>query len=184
MAKRFFERLDKLSEGRLPQRAYYIPYDSLEKALAGDKHQSAYYRLLNGRWDIHYYAREDDVPQDVSAIEYTDAIDVPSCWQLHGYDRPGYTNINYPFPFDPPYVPDEDPCAVYRTAFTIGGEWSERDTHIVFEGVSSCLALYLNGQYVGFSQGSHLQAEFDLTPFVRTGENVLVAKVIKWCCGS
>lgn len=184
MAKRFFERPDKLSEGRLPQRAYYIPYDSLAKALAGDKHQSAYYRLLNGRWDIHYYAREDDVPQDVSAIEYTDAIDVPSCWQLHGYDRPGYTNINYPFPFDPPYVPDEDPCAVYRTAFTIGGEWSERDTHIVFEGVSSCLALYLNGQYVGFSQGSHLQAEFDLTPFVRTGENVLVAKVIKWCCGS
>lgn len=181
---REYERLDKLSQNRLPQRAYYIPYESLEKALVGDRHQSAYYKLLNGIWDFAYYERDVDVPEDVTAILHWETLPVPANWQMHGYDIPYYTNVNYPHPVDPPYVPDENPCGVYRTSFTLGDDWTARDTHIVFEGVSSCLYLYVNGQYVGFSQGSHLQAEFDLTAYVHAGENILTAKVLKWCVGS
>jgi len=181
---RHYESLSVFSENRMPQRAYYVPYESLEKALAGDRYQSAYYRLLNGNWDFAFYERDFDLPEDLSQISYTATIPVPSCWQNHGYEKPGYTNIHYPYPVDPPYVPDENPCGIYRTRFTLEESWSDRDTHIVFEGVCSCLYLYVNGQYVGFSQGSHLQAEFDLTPYVHAGENILIAKVLKWCVGS
>ncbi len=103
---------------------------------------------------------------------------------MHGYDKPWYTNLNYTMPVDPPYVPDDNPCGVYRTAFTLDAAWTARHTRVVFEGVCSCLVVYVNGQYVGMSQGSRLQAEFDLTPYVREGENTLIAKVLKWCAGS
>lgn len=181
---REYERLDKRSENRLPTCAYTIPYDTLEKALAGDKTASAYYRCLNGEWDFRYFEREQDAPADVTAITAWDTIPVPANWQMHGYDIPYYTNVNYPYPVDPPYVPDANPCGIYRTVFPLPEQWTARETHIVFEGVSSCLFLYVNGQYVGFTEGSHLQAAFDLTPYVRTGENTLVAKVLKWCAGS
>ena len=181
---RIYERLDKLSENRLPQRAYYIPYESEEKALRGDRHQSAYYMLLNGTWDFKFYERDFDLPEDLTTIEGWDRLPVPSCWQMHGYEKPQYTNLNYPHPVDPPYVPDENPCGIYRTTFTLDGAWAARSTRIVFEGVASCVFLYVNGQYVGFSQGSHNQAEFDLTPYVHEGENLLIAKVLRWCAGS
>ena len=181
---RLYERLDKLSENRLPQTAYAIPYESAEKALAGDRRQSAYYRLLNGDWNFRYFERDIDVPADPLTIDTWDTLPVPSCWQAHGYEHPYYTNINYPFPVDPPYVPDENPCGVYKTAFTLDDAWSARYTHIVFEGVATCLFLYVNGAYVGYSQGSRMQAAFDLTPYVHAGENVLIAKVLKWCAGS
>jgi len=178
---RVYERLDRLSEKREAQRAYYIPYDTLENALEGDKSKSAYYRLLNGEWDFKFYERDIDVPEK---IEAWDKIPVPSCWQLHGYEKPIYTNVNYPYPVDPPYVPDENPCGVYRTSFIIDGNWKERETFIVFEGVSSCVSLYINGKFAGYSQGSHLQAEFNISEYVKEGENELVAKVLKWCSGS
>lgn len=181
---RHYERLDCISENRIPQRAYYIPYESLEKALRGNREDSAYYRLLNGDWDFAYFQRDFDMPEDLAAVDFPHTIPVPGCWQLYGFDKPMYTNIQYPYPVDPPYVPDENPCGVYRTVFTLPENWENRDTHIVFEGVCSCLYLYVNGQYVGFTQGSHLQAEFDLTGFVHAGENTLTAKVLKWCVGS
>ena len=99
---RTYERLDHISENRLPQRAYYIPYENLEKALAFDRHQSAYYRLLNGNWDFKYYPLDIDVPADLGAITGWDTLPVPACWQMHGYDRPAYFNVNYPHPVDPP----------------------------------------------------------------------------------
>ncbi len=181
---RFYEKLDLISENRLPQRAYYIPYESEEKALVGNRQDSAYYRLLNGEWDFRYYPCDADLPCDLTAIDAWDTIPVPSCWQMHGYEAPYYTNVNYPYPVDPPYVPDVNPCGVYRTVFTQDAMWSARKTHIVFEGVSSCLSLYINGTYVGFTSGSHLQAEFDITPYVRHGDNTLIAVVRKWCAGS
>ena len=178
---RVYERFDRISENREPQRAYYIPYESLEKALAGKKEDSAYYKLLNGQWNFAYFARDIDVPETVTAW---DSIEVPSCWQNIGYEKPWYTNQNYPFAVDAPYVPDDNPCGVYEKRFVLDAAWSERETYIVFEGVSSCLFLYVNGAYVGSSQGSHLQAEFDITKYVHEGENVLTAKVLKWCVGS
>ena len=178
---RNYEDLNRLSEKREPQRAYYIPYDSLEKALAGDRSQSKFYRLLNGEWDFSFYERDIDVPEK---IDFTDKIPVPSCWQLQGYEKPIYTNVNYPHPVDPPYVPDENPCGVYRRFFTLDRDWSERETYIVFEGVSSCVSVYVNGEFAGYSQGSHLQSEFNITDYVKEGENEIVAKVLKWCSGS
>ncbi len=178
---RFYEDPTFLSENREPPRAHYIPYDSLEKALAGERAASAYYRLLNGEWDFAFFWRDMDLPCEITAWE---TIPVPSCWQLHGYEKPYYTNVNYPYPVDPPYVPDENPVGVYRTAFVLDEAWAARETFVVFEGVCSNVSLYVNGQYVGYSQGSHLPAEFDLTAFVKQGENELVAVVRKWCSGS
>ncbi len=161
---RIYENFKKTSENRQPQRSYYIPYDSLEKALSGDKNKSSYYKLLNGKWNFAYFKRDIDVPEK---IKFTDTADVPSCWQTLGYENPGYTNVNYPYPIDAPYVPDDNPCGVYSREFEIDGLWSERKTYIVFEGVSSCMFLYVNDSYVGFTQGSHLQAEFDITPYLK-----------------
>ncbi len=178
---RFYEDPTFLQENREDPRAHYIPYDSLEKALAGDRAASAYYRLLNGEWDFRFFSRDIDLPP---VIEEWKRIPVPSCWQLHGYEKPYYTNVNYPYPVDPPYVPDENPVGVYRTVFSLDAAWTARETFVVFEGVCSALSLYVNGRYVGYSQGSHIPAEFDLTPYVKAGENELVAHVRKWCSGS
>lgn len=178
---RSYENLNLIQENREPQRSYYIPYDTLEKALEGDKEKSKYYKLLNGEWDFAYFERDIDVPE---IITKWDKIPVPSNWQMHGYDAPYYTNVNYPYPVDPPYVPDDNPCGVYAMEFKIDDLWCERDTYIVFEGVNSCLYLYVNGEYVGYSQGSHLQSEFNITKYVKKGNNKLKVKVLKWCSGS
>ena len=178
---RIYERFDKTSENRVKERAYYIPYDTLEKALLGKRENSAYYRLLNGKWSFAYFGRDIDVPEKITKW---DSVAVPSCWQSTGYERPYYTNYNYPFLVDAPYVPDDNPCGIYEREFTLDEMWGSRKTYVVFEGVSSCLMLYINGEYVGYSQGSHMQAEFDISPFVKKGLNTITAKILKWCVGS
>jgi len=178
---RLYERYDKFSENRENQRSYYIPYDSLEKALKGDKSESKFYKLLNGEWNFKYFKRDIDVPDEITSW---DIINVPSCWQHTGYEKPWYTNQNYPHAVDSPYVPDDNPCGVYKKEFEVDDDWSKRKTYIVFEGVSSCVFVYINGEYVGYSQCSHMQAEFNITPYVKKGKNILTAKVLKWCVGS
>ena len=164
---RFYENPKFVQENRLPQRSFYIP-----------KNDGAY-KLLNGDWKFKYFEFDDEYSEN---IEKWDTIPVPSCWQMHGYDAPHYTNIHYPYPVDPPYVPDENPLGVYEREFEV--ENTDRKTYIVFEGVSSNLQLYINGKYVGFSQGSHLQSEFDISDFVKKGTNVIRVLVRKWCCFS
>jgi beta-galactosidase len=178
---RSYENLNLISENREPQRSYYIPYDSLEKALEGDKEKSSYYKLLNGQWDFAYFERDIDVP---GVITKWDKIPVPSNWQMHGYDKPYYTNVNYPHPVDAPYVPDDNPCGVYALEFNLEREWEDRETYIVFEGVNSCHYVYINDEYVGYSQGSHLQSEFNIAKYLKAGTNKLTVKVLKWCSGS
>lgn len=179
--QRRYEHEDFIQENCQPQRAYYIPYDSLEKALKGDRHQSKYYKLLNGEWSFAYYDRDIDVPE---TIEKWDTITVPSCWQMQGYTKPGYTNLNYPHPIDPPYVPDDNACGVYRREVELAEEELERDNYIIFEGVSSCFELYVNDRYVGYSQGSHLQSELNISDYLVTGINKIMVKVWRWCSGS
>ena len=162
---RHYEDLQHIQENRLKQRAYYIPENP--GAMVS----------LNGIWDFSFYARDFD---EIPAASGT--IDVPSCWQCRGYEKPYYTNVVYPYPVDPPYVPNENPMGVYTRTFPISD--TSRRHYIVFEGVSSCVELYINGSYAGYSQGSHLQAEFDITDFVKPGENTVTAKVRKWCSGS
>ena len=164
---RKYENPNITSENREKPRSYYIPSGISE------------YTLLNGKWDFAYFKRDIDVPEK---IENWDKIPVPSCWQLHGYDNPNYTNINYPFPCDPPYVPDDNPCGVYRREFVINNKWGR--VYLVFEGVSSCAFVYINDEYVGFTQGSRLQAEFDITDYAVDGINTVTVRVLKWCCGS
>lgn len=162
---RMYEDLNHLQENRLPQRSYYLPENPGGCV------------SLNGTWDFSYFQRDyDESPAKAGTIA------VPSCWQCQGYGQPGYTNVIYPHPVDPPYVPMENPMGVYQRNFTVDD--LEKQYYLVFEGVSSCLELFVNGQFAGYSQGSHLQAEFDITALVHVGENTLTAKVRKWCSGS
>ncbi|MEE1239977.1 MAG: glycoside hydrolase family 2 TIM barrel-domain containing protein [Acutalibacteraceae bacterium] len=162
---RKYENPLKTSENRLKTRSWYIPEGS-EKC------------DLNGEWHFKYFENGDKAGE----IEEWDNITVPSCWQLKGYDNPNYTNINYPFPCDPPYVPDINPVGVYERSFQLTD--GSLDTYLVFEGVSSEAEVYINGKYVGFTQGSRLMAEFDITEFVNSGTNTVRVYVRKWCCGS
>lgn len=162
---RKYEDPKYFGENRLEQRSYYIPKSGCT--------------MLNGIWDFKFY--DCDYEEDYVEKQWNE-IDVPSCWQLRGYEHPNYTNVAYPYPCDPPYVPDKNPMGVYRRKFEITD--TEKCTYIVFEGVSSSLELYINDKYVGYSQGTHLQAEFDITPYVKKGENTIIAKVRKWCSGS
>ena len=164
---RIYENPQITSENRCRSRSYYIPGGISE------------YHLLNGDWRFAFYGRDIDVPEN---IPIWSTIPVPSCWQLHGYGSPNYSNINYPYPCDPPYVPDDNPCGVYEREFTIEKKWGR--VYYILEGVSSCAFVYVNGSYAGFTQGSHLQAEFDITDLVHDGVNTLRVKVLKWCCGS
>lgn len=162
---RKYENLKSIQENRLKQRAYYIPEN--EGAMIP----------LNGIWNFDFYKRDfDDVPTA------SGEIDVPSCWQARGYGMDGYTNVNYPFPVDPPYVPNENPMGVYERKFEIAD--TERKHYIVFEGVATNVELFINDMYVGYSQASRLQAEFDISEFVKVGDNKIVAKVRKWCSGN
>ena len=176
---RKYENLNFIHENTVAPRAYYIPYESLEKALVGDKEQSEFYTLLNGEWDFKYFARDIDCP---AVISEWNKVRVPSCWQTTGYEKPYYTNANYPYPVNPPYVPDDNPLGVYRKVINISGEEAQRENYIVFEGVSSCVELFVNGEYVGFSTVSHCTSEFKIK--LNEGENEIIAKVYKWCAGS
>ncbi len=164
---RIYENPQKTSDNREKAISYYIPQGKSE------------YHLLNGEWDFAYFNRDIDVPEK---IEEWDKIPVPSCWQIEGYDCPNYSNINYPYPCDLPYVPDDNPCGVYRRIFNLEEKWGR--VYFCLEGVSSCAFLSVNGNEVGFTQGSRLRAVFDITKYIKEGENEIVVKVLKWCCGS
>ncbi len=161
---RFYEDLNNISENRLPQRSYYIPEGAL--------------RTLPDVWDFKYFERDVDECLDGA----WDNIPVPSCWQNYGYDDPNYTNVRYPYPVTPPYLPDDNPMGVYRTSFAVSD--MTKMYYLVFEGVSSNAEVFINDSRVGYTQGSHLQAEFFITPFIKEGNNTLVVKVRKWCSGS
>lgn len=168
-----------LQKGREEARAYYIPCKSLEEALVGRREESGRFRLLNGIWDFRYYEAYYEMPDEITEW---DSIPVPSNWQMYGYDRPCYTNVNYPYPVDIPYVPDDNPCGVYRRSFVL--EKTNQEIYLIFEGVNSCFYLYINGEEIGYSQGSRNMAEFRITPYLKEGNNEIQVKVLKWCDGS
>ena len=163
---RFYEDPLKTSENRLSPRSYYIPGGVSE------------YISLNGEWKFAYFSDE----KESENIKFEEKTTVPSCWQNTGTENPNYTNARYPFPYDPPYVPDINPCAVYERDFEIKNIIGK--TYFVLEGVSSLGEIFVNGRYIGFTQGSHLPAEFDISEFINKGKNTIRVKVYKWCCGS
>ncbi len=165
-----------------------IPYDSIEAAILGERSSSPFFRLLNGLWDFKYAANLSEVPDNFYGVDFrTDnwgKIPIPSNWQMHGYDVPNYTNIEYPYPLDPPHVPDDNPIGLYRFDFNMPDEWSGRQIIICFGGVNSSFTLWVNGVRIGYGQCSHMPTEFDITAFVQPGKNMLSAMVYKWCATS
>ncbi|MGH2562263.1 MAG: sugar-binding domain-containing protein, partial [Thermomicrobiales bacterium] len=176
-----------LSRHREPPRATLIPYPTESAALAGDRIQSPLVKLLNGHWQFRYLPNPA-VPAGFERLEADEVrwgtIPVPSCWQLHGHGIPVYTNVLYPFPVDPPRVPNENPVGLYRREFTLPETWGAKQVFLVFEGVNSACYVWVNGQQVGYSQGSHMPAEFNVTPYLQPGKNVLAVQVFQWCDGS
>lgn len=176
---RKYENLNLIHENTLKPRAHYFPYESLEKALTGNPADSKEYMLLNGEWDFKYFKRDIDCPKEITDW---DKVNVPSCWQTTGYEPFYYTNVNYPYPVDPPYVPDDNPLGVYRKFVTFSKEQSENENYIIFEGVAPCFELFVNGEYIGFSSVSHSTSEFKIK--LNEGKNEILVKVYKWCVSS
>ena len=184
-----FENLEVLHENTMPDRAYYIPAAKRHLDLVEHREESERFTLLNGVWDFHYYDSVYDLKEEFYREENGSdpdwkTIPVPSVWQMHGYDKHQYTNVRYPFPLDPPYVPHENPCGAYRLHFMWKKDEKAPNTYLNFEGVDSCFYVWMNGQYVGYSQVSHATSEFDVTPYLKDGENLLAVLVLKWCDGS
>ena len=181
----FHKDLTHLHVGCEAPRAYYIPYADDNTARTFDREQSALFENLCGEWDFRYYASFEDLDDAFPNEETGETMTVPLCWQVtgrEGYDVPLYSNLKYPFPLDPPHVPQENPCGHYRRAFTVDAPGDKYC--LVFEGVSSCFYVYINGAFVGYSQVSHCTSELDVTAYLRAGENTLDVLVVKWCDGS
>ncbi|MCR5118509.1 MAG: DUF4981 domain-containing protein [Lachnospiraceae bacterium] len=171
----------RLHIGTLKEHAYFIPFMKGQDPFA-DREKSKAFELLNGNWDFKYYPSVLELEDDFLNMRFGKKIAVPANWQLHGYDRPQYTNVVYPIPFDPPYVPDDDPVGIYRREYEYEADGLQRI--LCFEGVDSCLYLFVNDEFAGYSQVSHRTSEFDITKYLKPGKNKLTAAVLKWCDGT
>ncbi|MFC2083700.1 glycoside hydrolase family 2 TIM barrel-domain containing protein [Bacteroidota bacterium] len=169
---------------------FFIPYKSIKSANLYDPAKSEYYKSLNGNWKFKLFNRVEETPDDYFHKEFNDRswdlIKVPANWQCEGYDYPIYTNAKYPFgKVDPPFIPDDyNPTGLYRTTFSVPDEWNDHLVFIHFGAVKSAFYLWINGEMVGYSQGSKTPAEFEITKFLNKGENLLAVKVIRWSDGS
>lgn len=185
---RHYENLNVLHENTMPNRAYYIPASRRMDNLVMNREESDRMQLLTGEWKFRYFESIYDVKEHFYEMDYNveafDTIPVPGMWQNYGYDKHQYTNTRYPFPIDPPYVPQENPCGEYVHTFWYQQEEKAPRAFLNFEGVDSCFYLWINGRYVGYSQVSHSTSEFDVTDYLRDGENKLAVLVLKWCDGS
>ena len=185
---RYYEDLSVLHENTMPARAYYIPASKRMDNLVEHREESDRMQLLNGTWKFQYFNSIYDVQEPFFEKDYDtenfDEIQVPSVWQMAGYDTHQYTNIRYPFPFDPPYVPQDIPCGAYAHTFVYHKDENAPKAFLNFEGVDSCFYVWINGSYVGYSQVSHMTSEFDITDLLQDGENSIAVLVMKWCDGS
>lgn len=185
---RYYENLSVLHENTMPARAYYIPASKRMDNLVEHREESDRMQLLNGTWKFQYFNSIYDIQDSFFEKNYDtenfDEIQVPSVWQMAGYDTHQYTNIRYPFPFDPPYVPQDIPCGAYVHNFEYSRDEKATKAFLNFEGVDSCFYVWINGSYIGYSQVSHMTSEFDVTDVLQDGTNTVAVLVMKWCDGS
>lgn len=185
---RHYENLGILHENTMPNRSYFIPASKRIDNLMDDRTRSDRFQLLSGKWRFRHFESIYDARDPFYEMGYDhswfDEIPVPGMWQTHGYDHHQYTNIKYPFPVDPPYVPQENPCGEYILDFNYEKDEAAPKAYLNFEGVDSCFYVWLNGLYVGYSQVSHSTSEFDVTSYLKEGSNKLAVLVLKWCDGS
>lgn len=177
----YHEDPQQLHIGTLEKHCYFIPFAKAQNPFES-REKSERFELLNGEWNFRYYDSIIDLEDDFVSAPFTETIPVPSNWQLHGYDKPQYTNVCYPIPFDPPFVPDDIPVGVYSRSYDHKSDGMRKI--LVFEGVDSCIYLYINGEFAGYSQVSHSTSEFDITSLLHEGENFITAAVLKWCDGT
>ena len=187
----YHKSLSSLHVGCAEPRAYYIPHSSEKSALRDVRSESENFVSLCGDWDFKFYEnadRIDDFTSDGFKCDGFDKMTVPMSWQTkwrQGYDTPNYTNVNYPFPVNPPHIPENNPCALYNRNFTVDADrLAKKSVFINFEGVDSCFYLFINNKFAAYSQVSHMTSEVDITTFLHAGENNIKVLVFKWCTGS
>ena len=181
---RSWENPECIAVGKLPARSPLISFPDAESARGAAREDSPFFMLLNGRWRFRLFERPEDTPQAFPRLDFDDGdwdeIEVPGNWTRQGYDRPHYTNVQMPFPGEPPAVPQQNPTGIFRRSFELPRHWSGRRVVAHFGGAESVLYAWLNGRSLGLSKDSRLPAEFDLTPHLREGKNLLVAMVVRW----
>ena len=185
---RHYEDLKIMHENTMPCRAYYIPASHEMGALVENRFSSDRVICLNGTWQFQYFESIYDLQEKFYEQVYDCSnftqVEVPGVWQNYGYDSHQYTNVRYPIPLDPPYVPQENPCGAYIRKFMYQKQEKAPKAYLNFEGVDSCFYVWVNGTYVGYSQVSHATSEFDVTNVLTDGENTLAVLVLKWCDGT
>ncbi len=183
----YWEQPEVYEINKLPARASLTPYPSANEALLrGD---SKWVMDISGEWLFHWTATPAEAPEGFEAVNYDDSewdtIAVPGNWEIEGYGYPIYTNVNYPHPKNPPFIPhDDNPTGCYRHTFNIPDEWEGRRIILHFESGLAAMHVWLNGQEVGYSEGTKTAVEFDITPYTTTGKNTLAIKGFRWADGS
>lgn len=189
MLEKYFEQPTKNHINTKNKRAFYIPYSMTYNIGEIPTKQSDKIFMLNGKWKFKFLNSINDIDiENINVSKYPfdnlEEIEVPSVWQNFGYDTHNYVNITYPIPFNPPFVPIDNPCGIYKRDFIIDDVNYEDKKILTFEGVDSCFYLYINETFVGYSQVSHNISEFDISEFVNTGINHITVLVLKWCDGT
>lgn len=173
---------------RMYGRTAYVPFDSKEDAMRLDRTLSPYFKLLNGAWRFSYFKNPQTVPEDFFGKDFDccswNNITVPSNWQMEGHGHPHYTNIQYPIPMTPPFVPTENPTGCYIREFELDDSWAGKRVYLMFGGVDSFFNVWINGTFAGMSKGSRLPAEFEVTDLIRTGMNRIAVQVLQWSDGT
>ena len=182
-----WEQPEVFALNKLPHRATLVPYLSTEEA--AERGVSEYVLDISGEWKFCWSATPSERPEGFWAAEYDDSawstISVPGNWEILGYGVPIYTNVNYPFPKNPPFIPhDDNPTGCYRHTFEISNAWSERRTILHFESGLAAMYVWVNGHKVGYSEGTKTAVEFDITEYVAEGENLLAVEGYRWADGS
>ncbi|PKH07717.1 beta-galactosidase subunit alpha [Moritella sp. Urea-trap-13] len=177
-----WENFFRLNENRMAPRAYFFSYDSVSTATTFQRELSSHYQLLSGQWNFNFFTNPLLVPDEfyTQYMNNWDKITVPNMWQMEGHGDLQYTDEGFPFPIDVPFVPSDNPTGAYQRTFTLGETWTDKQTIIKFDGVETYFEVYVNGHYVGFSKGSRLTAEFDISAFAQQGENLLSVRVMQW----
>nr|WP_087974253.1 glycoside hydrolase family 2 TIM barrel-domain containing protein [Oceanobacillus rekensis] len=188
LSNKDYELLSVLEKNRLKERSYFMSYKNRAEALSYERGFANGFLLLNGQWKFNYaeapeLANEEFYKKEFDVSEWED-LQVPSNWQMNGYGKPHYTNVQYPFPVDPPHIPSENPTGSYRRDFNIAKEMLDESIILRFEGVDSAFHIWMNGEFVGYSTGSRLASEFDITSYVTEGKNTIAVRVYQWSVGS
>lgn len=177
-----WENFLHLHENRMAPRAYFFSYDSVKTAQTFQRELSRHFMLLSGQWNFNFFTNPLLVPEEFYSqkMKQWGQITVPNMWQMEGHGDLQYTDEGFPFPIDVPFVPSDNPTGAYQRTFTLGENWKNKQTIIKFDGVETYFEVYVNGEYVGFSKGSRLTAEFDISNYVQQGENLLSVRVMQW----